>query len=130
MAVEMAEDDAKRIEVTIRDEIDGDTTETCVMYLGRGQLICAILEARRPLVNWYNVRSVNQHTSPHLNWNPRDSTPIQTRLIVNTWGERLWQGANNREHRLTLTLDPVRVLSSGVVARRCLPSVKPPGRGA
>jgi len=95
MAVEMAEDDAKRIELTIRDEIDGDITETCVIYLGRGQLICAILEARRPLVNWYNVRSVNQHTSPHLNWNPRDS-----------------------------------VLSSGVVARRCLPSVKPPGRGA
>ena len=122
-------DDRKRIELRRRDEVDGDLTEAYMIYLGRGESLCPILEARRALVNWYNVRSVNLHTSPHLNWNPRESTPDVTRSTVNRWGESLWEGANNREHRLTLTTDPVRVVESrGEVGRRCLPSVKKPSR--
>lgn len=120
--------DIKRIELSIRDEITGDITGPFVIILGRHELLCAVLENIQPLLYWFNVRSVNRHTSPHLNYFPQGRDADETRTMVNLWGERLWSPPNNREHRLTLTLDPPEWVVSA--ARRRLPSVNPPGRRA
>ena len=122
--------DTREIEVRIRDEIDGEIGEICVIHLGRGQSLFDILAAKRPFVSWFNVRSVYLHASPALNLNPRGSTVTQSRFRVDTWGENLFT-TNNPRHRLTLTLDPVGEGGSGAAgAGRCLPRVARPPRGA
>ena len=116
--------DTKRIELSIRPEITAGITGPFVIILGRHELLCDVLENIRPLLYWFNVRSVTSH----LDYFPQGRDADETRTMVNLWGERLWGGANNRDHRLTLTLDPPeRVVSA---PRRCMSTVKPPGRRA
>ena len=110
--------ETRDIEVRIWDEIDSGVTETCVIRLERGANLCDMLESKRALVWWYHVYSMNLHTSPPLSWRPRESTPAQTRFVVNEWGERLFDW-DTREHRLKLHLDrPVAAARRGVPAPR------------
>ncbi len=115
--------DTRDIEVRIWDDLDHGVTETCVIRLERGQNLCEVLERKRALVWWYHVSSTNLHTSPHLNWSPRESTPTQTRFMVNRWGESLFDW-DTREHRLKLELDVPVVRAGG--ARRGLPTTGRP----
>jgi hypothetical protein len=112
--------DTRDIEVRIWDEIDSGVTETCVIRLERGQNLCDVLESKRALVWWYHVYSINLHTSPPLNWRPRESTPTQTRFMVNRWGESLFDW-HTREHCLKLHLD-VPVVRADGGARRGVPT--------
>ena len=57
----------KRIALSIRNNIDGDLHGPYTLPFAPLVNLCAGLEARRPLTEWFSVRSVNQHTSPALN---------------------------------------------------------------
>ena len=121
--------DIREIEVRIWDEIDSGVTETCVIRLERGQSLCDILERKRALMYWYQVYSIDLHLSPLLNWRPRESTPEQTRFMVNNWGENLFNTLNRR-HYLKLHLDrSVQVISRAGGARRGVPTSARPPRG-
>ena len=128
---------AREIAVSIRDEADGPVSEIRVIRLGQGAALLEMLVHLRPLVNWENVRSMNWHASPMLNWNTREHIVPETTFMVNRWGYDLFdeQYAATQTHRLTLTMAPV---AAPVVAggrgqdgrRRCAPGVLDPGRPA
>jgi hypothetical protein len=115
--------DTRDIEVRIWEDVDHGVTETCVIRLERGQNLCEVLERKRALVWWLWVYSTNLHTSPPLNWVPRESTPTQTRFMVNRWGESLFD-CNTREHFLKLEVDVPVVAGGG--ARRGVPTPRRP----
>jgi len=95
--------DRMRIALSIRNEVEGDLEGPYPIWLGQGELLCPVLEGYRAVANWYSVRSVNIHTSPHLNWTVAGQTDEATRPTVNSWGTSLWDIPENKEHRLTLT---------------------------
>ena len=128
---------AKEIAVSIRDEADGPVSEIQVIRLGQGAALLDMLVEMRPLMRWSNVRSVNWHASPILNWNPREQSVRDTTFMVNRWGHDLFasQYAATLRHRLTLTMAPVAapVAAGGRGQdgrRRCAPGVLDPGRPA
>ena len=67
MASEEGPGAMKRIALSIRNNIDGDLHGPYTLPFAPLVNLCAGLEARRPLTEWFSVRSVNQHTSPALN---------------------------------------------------------------
>ena len=95
----------KRIALSIRNNIDGDLDGPYTLPFAPLVNLCAGLEARRPLTEWFSVRSVNQHTSPALNWEVGGHTAAETRAAVNAWGQQVL-ASWNRDHRLTLTTRP------------------------
>ncbi len=97
--------------MTIRDETDGPVSEIRVIRFRHGQSLCDLLETTRPMTDWFNVRSRNCHESPPLEWYPRQHTSVQTRFMINRWGEDLFEPPNITRHRLSLLLD--RVVQAG-----------------
>jgi hypothetical protein len=79
MVSEEGPDAMKRIALSIRSNIDGDLDGPYTLPFAPLVNLCAGLEARRPFTEWFSVRSVNQHTSPPLNWEVGGHTATETR---------------------------------------------------
>ncbi len=89
MASEEGPGAMKRIALIIRSNIDGDLDGPYTLPFAPFVNLCAGLEARRPFTEWFSVRSVNQHTSPVLNWEVGGHTAAETRAAVNAWGQQV-----------------------------------------
>jgi hypothetical protein len=116
--------DRKRIELSIRNELDGNLEGPYVIWLGQGECLCAVLEGYRSVVTWYSVRSVNLETSPSLDWTVGGHHADVTRATVNGWGASVWAGWT-MQHRLTLTTNPVRPVEFVPLQQRVLEEAPP-----
>ena len=82
--IEIAVHGRKRVELSIRNNIDEELEGPYEIYSGEGRELCAILEEYRPDVEWFSVRSVNLYTSPPWNWPALGRTAADTRAAGHT----------------------------------------------